>query len=243
MMKWRLIVTPSVHPRLNMAFDEVLLNSVRSHHPTLRFYSWSPPGISLGHFQRISPEQIAEWERRGFVLVRRLTGGGAIVHQDDLTYSLVIANLAKLSLSQHTELYDLAHNAFALALGQLGIEAQNRGGKEARRNTFFCSERKSAHDLVCAGKKMVGSAQRRRGEAILQHGSLLLSKSAAGEDVLSVSDAVGRSVSFEELSRFLRAAFAEKLKADFADAQFTSDELSEARRLADEKYSHIYTHK
>jgi len=263
-MRWRLIITPDLHPRLNMALDGVLLNSVLPHRPTLRLYTWSPPGLSAGHFQPISSKQIAEWEQRGFVLVRRLTGGGAIVHQSDLTYSLVIADLIELGLSQHTQLYDLANSAFALALRALGVAAQIRGGSHARRNgliphrsslirraqgfrtaphpssVFLCSERKSAHDLVCSGKKMLGSAQRRRGEAILQHGSLLLSKSTAGEDLLSVSEAAGRAVSFEELSRLLRDAFADKLKAAFTDTQFTPDEWSEAQRMAQEKYSQVW---
>jgi lipoate-protein ligase A len=254
-MKWRLIITPDLQPRLNMALDEVLLDSVRAQHPTLRFYSWSPPGISLGHFQQIPAEAFTEWQQRGFVLVRRLTGGGAIAHQNDLTYSIIIANLAELGLSQHTELYDLAHSAFVLALRTLGVTAQIRGGGHARRSNlishpasliphpssvFFCSERKSAQDLVCSGKKMLGSAQRRRGEAILQHGSLLLSKSAAGEDLLSVSEAAGRAVSFEELSRLLRDAFADRVKAALTDAQFTPDEWSEAQCMAQEKYSQVW---
>ncbi len=291
-MQWRLIITPQLDPRLNMALDESLLNTVRPDHPVLRLYSWNPPGISLGHFQRVSAQTLAQWRRRGYIPVRRLTGGGAVVHRDDLTYSIVIADLAELGLSHHLELYDRVHAAFALALRPLGVTAELRGGPNLQRHTFFCSERPSAHDLMCAprpwrsqdrgarpvgarlppvagavagrigahslrsarhapphgrrepgtfrigaGGKLMGSAQRRRGRAMLQHGSLLLADNPDNADsgVVSVSRAARRTVRFEEFADLLKPAFAETFSADIVQASCLPEELEPARLLATRK--------
>jgi lipoate-protein ligase A len=266
-MRWRLVISPDVDPFLNMALDEVLLGSVQPRHPTLRLYSWSPPAISLGRFQRIAPERAAELKRKGFVLVRRITGGGAIVHENDLTYSIVLAGLDELGLAHHADLYDLAHQVFARALRRLGVDAQKRatekgsgafclkgpkGAPHKRCLTpFLCSERKSPYDLTCVGRKMMGSAQRRRSVAlvasnqwhgaILQHGSLPLEKTSLGEDVISVGEAAGRKVSFDEMAGLLQAELAATLQADLAVGEFTTQEWDHARRLVQDRYGRSKT--
>lgn len=217
-MKWRLIVTPEMSPAFNMTLDEELLASVQPGSPVLRFYSWSPPAVSLGHFQRIAPQTAQEWEQRGFTLVRRITGGGAIVHQNDFTYSIVLAHLAELGLSHHAELYELAHRIIAQALKNLGIEAYLRGVSEIVPPSalFWCSARKSKYDLMAAGKKLLGSAQRRRGPAILQHGSMLLVQNHYDEGLISLTEAAGRPVRFDEMAHLIRTAFANSLNATFS---------------------------
>jgi lipoate-protein ligase A len=236
-MKWRLIITPDVHPFLNMALDEVLLNSVQPNRPALRLYSWRPPAISIGHFQKEPREGFKP--SQSYLVVRRLTGGGAIVHQGDITYSMVLADISEVGLAHHAALYDLAHKAFAQALGKLGVAAQKRGASSSKHKGFFCSERESAYDLIWKGGKMLGSAQRRRGPALLQHGSLPLVPNPFEPNVVSVNQVVGHAIAFQEIADLLREAFAETFAADLISAQFSAEEWEEAHRLAQQKYAKL----
>lgn len=161
----------------NMAVDEVLLETaVASGLATFRWYRWAEPTLSLGYFQKVieisSDPQLASLPR-----VRRLTGGGAILHDREWTYSLAIP--ARQSLFQHPdELYDLVHLAMCEVLQGLGYSVGLRGEttKHSPEPTL-CFSRRDAHDVVFQGFKILGSAQRRRKGAILQHGSLLLERS------------------------------------------------------------------
>lgn len=161
----------------NMAVDSVLLETaVNDGLATFRWYCWAEPTLSLGYFQRSAEidavPSLAELPR-----VRRITGGGAILHDQEWTYSLTIP--AQQSLYRHPEeLYDVAHDAIVEVLHATGYPVMRRGVSQKQSpEPVLCFSRQDAHDVICEGRKVLGSAQRRRKGAILQHGSLLLRSS------------------------------------------------------------------
>lgn len=164
----------------NMAVDQWMLDSVVADPSTamLRTYEWSVPTLSLGYFQhRAEAEADPRW--RGAALVRRATGGGAIWHDRELTYALVLPADHPLT-RRSKDLYHAVHLAFVGLLADRGIVARRRGEAEARvgrDRPLLCFLDRDAEDLVVAGSKVLGSAQRRRAGALLQHGSLLLETS------------------------------------------------------------------
>ncbi|RUL89233.1 lipoate--protein ligase [Tautonia sociabilis] len=163
-----------------MATDDWMLSLV-SADPTramLRTYEWSIPTLSLGYFQsRAEAEADPRW--RGVPLVRRATGGGAIWHDRELTYAVVVPERHPLA-RRAKDLYRAVHAAIAALLRERDIPARRRGEAEARSGPdrpLLCFTDRDAEDLVVFGSKILGSAQRRRAGALLQHGSLLLATS------------------------------------------------------------------
>ena len=180
MEQGRLIINNPLDGPSNMAIDEAMLTAVGQGQslPTLRFYRWSQPTISLGHFQRYAEvEQLAE----GFhslPIVRRITGGGAILHDAELTYSLILPVKHPLAESRGPQtLYLAVHRALITVLSHLGLSAQLREGSRPasqQKGPFFCFERANPSDVMVSGRKIAGSAQRRTLKSLLQHGSLML---------------------------------------------------------------------
>jgi lipoate-protein ligase A len=167
----------------NMALDEQMLaRAAISHHPLLRVYRWARPTLSLGYFQR-AVDRSSNPESLNIELVRRSTGGGAIVHHYDWTYSLAIPTLElnrDWGLGASHALYDVVHSAVVGWLIRYAVPARQADEADVRianNRRFLCFERRSVGDIVAAGYKIMGSAQRRSRGALLQHGSLLLSRS------------------------------------------------------------------
>ena len=161
MQRWRLITTWGAPPSFNMGLDEALLVSEEAP-PTLRFYSWSPDTLSLGYFQRY--EDVPGVDGAGAV-VRRITGGGAIHHVNELTYSFCAAADDPLYRGKVADSYVRIHEAIAKALGGVGVEAQLRCGnpiESDREGTGMCFHKSTPQDLMWGGHKGVGSAQRRK---------------------------------------------------------------------------------
>ncbi len=192
----------------NMAVDEWLLEqAISADQLTLRLYQWEEPTLSLGYFQEKTgtplPEALQPLPR-----VRRLTGGGAILHDQELTYSLCLPASHELS-STPVELYALMHRWFIAALAEQGIECRFRETEQAERNgSFLCFFRGDRHDVLCGSDKVLGSAQRRRKGAILQHGSLILRTSAAAPEIQGLDELSGKPVQLEPLINHLVQAAA-----------------------------------
>lgn len=172
-----------------MAVDATLLETaVTQDLATFRWYRWARPTLSLGYFQQAA-EIETDPRLAGLPWVRRLTGGGAILHDQEWTYSLAIPAQQTLC-GRPEELYDLVHHAIGEVLRAIGYPLLQRG--EAAKLTpepVLCFSRRDAHDLVYDGKhKVLGSAQRRRKGAILQHGSLLLRASPRTPQHLGLED-------------------------------------------------------
>jgi lipoate-protein ligase A len=166
----------------NMALDEALLDAAAaSGMCAARVYEWSEATISLGYFQQ-GPGTQADAATDGSALdalprVRRLSGGGAILHHHELTYSCVVPPGHRLA-REPLFLYDAVHEAIVGLLQEWGVQARRRAVAEpAKDAAFLCFGRGDPRDLLVAGQKIVGSAQRRRKGAVLQHGSLLLRRS------------------------------------------------------------------
>ncbi|HEX6986574.1 MAG TPA: hypothetical protein VF170_14425 [Planctomycetaceae bacterium] len=185
----RLLVESEPHDgRWNMAFDEALLEAAVSRgEATLRVYRWSEPTLSLGYFQKSPPPDLPE-PLLALPRVRRLTGGGAILHHHEWTYSCAVPKGHPLAARSEV-LYDAAHEALIAAFADLGVAASLRGEADrAADANFLCFLRGDPRDVLVAGRKVVGSAQRRRRGAVLQHGSVLLRRSPLAPDVPGLED-------------------------------------------------------
>ena len=174
----RIIVDPEPNSASwNMAVDEALLETaIHEDCSTVRVYRWSEPSVSLGYFQKpqLSPTNT---QLASLPMVQRLSGGGAILHHHELTYSCAIAANHALARSPH-ELYTHIHDRVIEFLSRKGIDAALRGEhQQSDENQFLCFGRADARDIIFRGHKILGSAQRRRRGAVLQHGSLLLKQS------------------------------------------------------------------
>jgi lipoyl(octanoyl) transferase len=175
----RLIHDGAADGPTNMARDEAMLIAVgnKSAPPTLRLYQWSPPTISLGYFQKFADYEALPAPAGALPVVRRLTGGGAILHDLELTYSMALPVGHELLVDGPSRLYELAHDAVIAALGELDVAAARCGKTDdsgAARGPFFCFERRHCYDVLLGGDKIAGSAQRRTRQAVLQHGSIVL---------------------------------------------------------------------
>lgn len=172
----------------NMATDEYLLEAALSDNlKAVRMYRWDEPTVSLGYFQASDDEALST-TFRNLAAVRRLSGGGAILHHHELTYSYVLPPDDPLTTIP-TELYGRVHSAIIKVLGDFGAECAMRGEDNALPDEpFLCFVRGDRHDIHCAGHKVVGSAQRRRKGAVLQHGSIILKRSPHASEIPGLSN-------------------------------------------------------
>lgn len=178
-LRW--LIDPPADGPTNMARDEAILQSVGLgvSPPTLRFYRWSPPTISLGYFQRYADYAALPPPAGDLAVVRRQTGGGAILHDLELTYALVLSlDHPWLNHAGSIALYEHVHSAFATILSDYGVPVTRPDSQApagcSHGGPFFCFSAHSRFDLLVDGRKLMGSAQRRTATAVLQHGSLIL---------------------------------------------------------------------
>ncbi len=192
---WRLLFEP--HPKpgaLNMAIDEAVLRAVVAGEvpPTLRLYGWSPPTLTLGRGQPYADADVTALERDGIALVRRMTGGTAVLNRDELTYSIATTDREPRFSGTVAESYRAISAALLRALQPLGLTtaeataAAGRGrahsptytaaaaGRQRRERTPVCFEIPSDYEVTVDGRKLVGNSQMRVRGGILQHGSLPL---------------------------------------------------------------------
>ena len=188
----RILQDPALDGPTNMARDEALLVRAGSgaSPPTLRLYQWDPPTISLGYFQRFADYERLPPPLNSLAVVRRQTGGGAILHDLELTYSLTIPIDHSLLEGGPNCLYEVVHDAVIASLATLGIPA-SRGGQDddsgPTRGPMFCFRRRHRFDILVGQEKVVGSAQRRTREAILQHGSIILGDRTSQPAIVSLA--------------------------------------------------------
>jgi lipoate-protein ligase A len=226
----------------NMAVDEALLESAAAGGlPTVRWYGWRRPTVSLGYFQ--PAEAAAPWrEAEGVDVVRRLTGGGAIVHHREWTYSVTLPALAPL-LGHPYELYGVVHAALCRSFEQqLGLRLDLRG--VTRRDgtaPALCYLREDEHDVCYRGTKIIGSAQRRRRGALLQHGSALLAESPHAPGIRGLADLAPALAERLHASTGVHLAreIAAGAAANVVEAQLLPHETARAEELSATKYSHL----
>ena len=234
---WRLIVDGKGPGFWNMAVDEALLESVvHRRQPTLRFYRWAVPTLSLGYFQRYA-DRTSHAPSYGCQPVRRASGGGAILHEHDLTYSLVLPVNDRWSQAA-TSLYGTVHEALAQALADWGVDASLRGGNgtQSDHGPFLCFLRQTDGDVVACGAKIAGSAQRRAKGAILQHGSVLFRTSQFAPELAGIEELSGLSVDRRELVRNWSATLAEKLHVRFIEDTLEQSETARSNVLCQQRF-------
>lgn len=183
-----LILDPPQSGIWNMAVDQALLEeSLSCDAIFLRLYRWSEATVSLGYFQDAA-EQQRDPRLASLPTVRRLSGGGAILHHHELTYSCCVPPSHPFA-QQPAQLYERIHAVFMEWLSEFGVDVVPRGRESSGRDEpFLCFLREAAPDLVVSGHKIMGSAQRRRRGAVLQHGSLLLQASEHAPELFGVSE-------------------------------------------------------
>jgi len=233
---WRFIDSGPASAAQNMAKDEGLLREAITPgaFPVLRFYTWSPPAVSLGRFQDKERAVNAEaCRQRGFDIVRRITGGRAVLHYDELTYSVIARSDSDLFPNDILGTYKVIATGLLAGLRELGIIAEmvSRSGRHAGMvksgpQEPACFSSPSWYELLVKGRKIIGSAQRRVGGAFLQHGSILIGYDPALESEIipggGMKDAVtciraelGREVGLDEVKRAFRDGFTRALGMEF----------------------------
>ena len=262
---WRVIQTPPTSGSWNMAVDEAILEGVGLGKvaPTLRLYAWQPPCLSLGYAQPVSDVDLAALQTRGWTLVRRPTGGRAILHTDELTYSVIAPLQEPRVHGSILESYRRLSEALLFALHTLGLPA--RAEKEYRLPADHqpvgpvCFEVPSNYEITVAGKKLIGSAQARRREGVLQHGSMPLigdltritqvlvfssptDRALASERLLqratTLETCIGRVVSFADAASAFITGFEQALHLHLQPGELTESEQKRALELDSLKYSH-----
>lgn len=262
--QWRLVITPPAPGAWNMAVDEAILAAIGHNWvpPTLRLYAWEPACLSLGYAQPSQDVDRLRLAERGWHIVRRPTGGRAILHTDELTYS-VIGPLSEPRLAGSVlESYRCLASALLMALHKLNIPAESQAASSSGESSPkgpVCFEVPSNYEITVYEKKLIGSAQARRKEGLLQHGALPLSgdltritevlsfpdeatRQAAAIRLLSrattAEQVLGVPLSWEAAAEAFTNAFQDALNLQFLPAELTPHELSHTEELVNEKFNH-----
>ena len=268
---WRLIKTPPAHGPWNMALDESLLEGMQVEHPlpVLRLYAWELPCLSIGVAQPAADVNLLALQERSWELVRRPTGGRAILHTDELTYSVIGPPTEPRLSGSVLESYQHLSLALLEALHLLSVPALSEA-EPARSNSNdpkgpICFEVPSNYEITVNGKKLIGSAQARRKEGVLQHGSLPLygdlgriaevlefkasqeqnsvsAQAAAAERLLeratTIETCLGRLITWEEAAEAFTKGFQSALNLELIPSEPSKLELQRAEELVREKYAH-----
>ena len=236
----RLVIDDPSPGDWNMAVDEALLErAAEAGSTSLRLYQWSEPTLSLGYFQLLA-DRARHAASRDCPLVRRSSGGGAILHDRELTYSLALPSGQRLARNAE-ELYLAAHAALIEALATLGVAAGiNRAasGLEQEEEPFLCFQRRAVGDVLVAGAKIAGSAQRRRRGAVLQHGSILLETSPRAPELPGIEQCAGVRLTRGELERAWLPTLQARLGLEFHRQPLEAAEIERAGTLVAEKFGH-----
>jgi len=260
---WRLLITPPARGAWNMALDESILEHIGRGEtiPTLRLYAWDPACLSLGRAQPFTDVDIIRLKEHNWEVVRRATGGRAILHTDELTYSVIAPLDEPVVAGSVLESYNRLAQALLLAVQKLGLPVEIKEGKSGSGETSnpVCFEVPSTYEITVNGKKLIGSAQARKKEGMLQHGSLPLTgdltricgtlvfenetaREKASKRLLArattVESALGREISWETASQAFVHAFEDQLGLSFEEWNLSESESKRTDELVKEKYAH-----
>lgn len=263
---WNFINTGSQDPYYNMAMDEALLNFVSRGEidPVIRFYTWNPATLSIGYFQRLQKEiDIEKVNEKGFGLVRRQTGGRGVLHDKELTYSVIVPESHPNMTSTITEAYRVISQGLLEGFKNLGFEtyfAVPRSKEEREKlkqpRSSVCFDAPSWYELVVEGRKIAGSAQTRQKGVILQHGSILQDididelfdmfifkndrlkakmKEAFVEKAVAINDISDTHITLSEMEKAFEEGFKTGLNIEFKPLELSEQQLAEVKEL-EEKY-------
>lgn len=248
-----------------MAVDESILEAVIRHEalPTLRLYAWTPPCLSLGYAQSITDANLQQLKILGWDIVRRPSGGRAILHADELTYAVIGTPEEALLRGSVLESYQNISRVLLKALHLLGIDAAANPNENITSNPSInnqeaiCFEVPSHYEITVNGMKMIGSAQVRRKSGILQHGTLPLygnltriiqvlafnsavEREAAAERLRSrattISDILSRQVEWDTAAQAIISSFEQVFRINLIQSDLTPSEVERTEELVNEKY-------
>jgi len=261
---WRLLFTDPTDGPMNMAVDQAIMEAVAAGRvpPTLRFFAWEPPCLSLGYTQPVSEVDRARLAARGWDLVRRMTGGRAILHTDELTYSVALTADNPIVTADIVESYRRLSGALLAGLQRLGVNPQadkRTDGHSGPSTGPVCFEVPSHYEITIDGKKLIGSAQVRKFGAVLQHGSLPLGgditricdalvydddhqrevvRERVRRRAATLEDALHTVIPWERAARTMAGSFADTFNLEFDTATgLTPDEQARAAELREEQYA------
>lgn len=225
----------------NMALDSVLLDRAAEHgEPCLRLYGWSEPTLTLGYFQRYS-DRLQHAPSLNLPITRRDSGGGALVHDRELTYSLAAPSRFPWS-RRPIDLYQLVHDSIVETFAELDVVARlcQLDASPPEGEPFLCFQRRAVGDVLIDEAKVVGSAQRRKRGAILQHGGILLGRSPAAPELPGLDELTLGEVSPFHQQKFIErwlVRLAQALDVEFEIRPATTAELNAADEMVRTKYA------
>jgi lipoate-protein ligase A len=221
-----------------MAVDEALLSACsESAATTLRVYFWSTPTLSLGYFQPYA-ERTTHTASAECAVVRRATGGGAILHDQEMTYSLT-APVRDRNSEEVQAWYDVLHRSLAVTLAEYGVQATLCESTDRQlESRFLCFQRRSAGDILLDKIKIAGSAQRRQRQAVLQHGSLLIQRSECAPELPGIVDLHKTELAEGPFAKRWVALLGKRLDWAWQPDQLTNQEYEQAIKIQKEKFGH-----
>ena len=243
-MKWRLLLTGHTDGFTNMGIDESIMVHVSqgSSPPTIRLYGWSPPAVTIGYFQGLEEEvDLEACNNLGVDYLRRITGGGAVFHEHEVTYSIIVPETTLFIPQNVLDSYRVFCKGIVEGLKNLGIEAS------------FAP----LNDVLVDGKKISGSAQTRRSHTVLQHGTILIDTDVnkmfsllkvpseklkdkliadVKERVTSINSTLPKTVDFEDVCSALAAGFEKSLGIELKESELASTELQLAEEIRKDRY-------
>ncbi len=247
---WRLIRSSPANGVRNMATDLALVRLAEV--PVLRLYSWSPPALSLGYHQKLEDIDREQCAELGIDIVRRPTGGRAILHAQELTYAVIVPSAHPWCRAEVVSVYEQISGALLQALRQLGVPAEMAAPSPQREKAYAgrvaCFARSVRHEICVYGRKLVGSAQRRFRTGLLQHGSILTgpaherleellriqSGSAAGvkQAAISLQEVLGDSPELPLLEDAVVEGFKRFFQITFVESTLTQAEAKQCEQEA-----------
>jgi len=256
----RIIRSPHLDGITNMAIDQAIMESVGDGvvPPTLRFYGWEPACLSLGYAQRARDVNWDGIGAKGWNVVRRPTGGRAILHTDELTYSISFPQDHPIVQGDIVTSYRRLSEGLKYGLELLGVDSQTAPYQKGALQSPVCFETPSAYEITINGKKLIGSAQVRRQKAVLQHGSVPLTgdiaricdalqypdterREAAKIEVrkraTTIETALGHQISWQTLANALQQGFTETFGFEFIQGDLTPQESLRVETLRNEVYA------
>lgn len=264
---WNFIDSGFSSPSYNMALDEALLewHSEGKIAPTIRFYGWDPPTLSIGYFQKVEKEiDMDAVKRHGLGFVRRPTGGRGVLHDKELTYSVIVSEEHPKMPKTVTEAYRVISEGILQGFRLLGLEAyfaipKTDEEKQHLKNprSSVCFDAPSWYELVVEGRKVAGSAQTRQKGVILQHGSILLDLDEQllfdlfkypnervrerlernfKKKAVAINELRKEPVTMSEAWNAFKKGFEIGLDIDLKPYELTEEQENYVRQLAKEKY-------
>ncbi|WNS74205.1 biotin/lipoate A/B protein ligase family protein [Bacillus sp. DTU_2020_1000418_1_SI_GHA_SEK_038] len=264
---WRFIDSGAGTPSFNMALDEALLDwhSEGKIPPTIRFYGWNPATLSIGYFQKVDREiDMEAVKHHGLGFVRRPTGGRGVLHEHELTYSVIVSEEHPEMPKTVTEAYRVISEGILKGFLHLGMDAyfavpRTEEEKESLKNprSAVCFDAPSWYELVVEGRKVAGSAQTRQKGVILQHGSILLDieedklfslfkypsdrvkermQKAFKNKAVAINEISKERITLEQAKEAFRVGFAEGLDIELEPYELNMDELAYVNKIAKERY-------